>query len=358
VSTLWRHYAARFARAFVASLLILTLLVIAVDTLLELDEIPEAERTLAAAALRVWLRTLAQYLTYLIPAAAFAAAFVCVAQGARAREIIALKAGGVNPLLALAPVYVGALAAGLLLALAQETVGVRAAAVLAELSGARRGLVTRSGSIWYNAGRVIYSAREADAEGERVKDIHVFERDERGRLLRHVHAESAERLSPQRWRFEQAVVRSFDPDAPTAEPRFERSAEVTLELAADRTPRLDPSELAALPLPTLGDYVRAVMAAGGSPGPARVAYHERASAPALALLFALLAVPLALSIEVTRGLALPALLSVMLVAAFLFARAAGSGFAQSGGPLAAWLPWATLGAFLLFAGVQLARAPR
>ena len=49
---------------------------IAVDTLLELDEIPEAERTLAAAALRVGLRTLAQYLVYLVPAAAFCAAFI------------------------------------------------------------------------------------------------------------------------------------------------------------------------------------------------------------------------------------------------------------------------------------------
>jgi len=358
VKTLWRHYAARFARAFFAALLILTLLVIAVDTLLELDEIPEEERTLAAAAVRVGLRTLAQYLAYLVPAASFAAAFSCVAQGARAREIVALKAGGVNPLLALLPVFAGALVVGLGLGLVQESAGVRAAAVLAERTGVMRGALMRSGVIWYHAGRVVYSAREADAEGERVRDIHVFERDERGRLLRHVQAVRAERLSPQRWSFEQAVVRSFDPADPSAPPRFERAAEITLELAADRTPRLHPAELAALPLRTLSEYVSAVMEMGGSPGPARMVLHERATAPALALLLAAIAVPLALGIERSGGLAFPAFQGVLLVAAFLFVRGAGGVLAQSGGPLAVWLPWGTLAAFFAFASVQLARSPR
>ena len=358
MKTLWRHYAARFARAFAASLLILTLLVIAVDTLLELDEIPEEQRTLAAAAARVGLRTLAQYLAYLVPAASFAAAFACVAQGARAREIVALKAGGVNPLLALLPVFAGALAAGLLLALVQESAGVRAAAVLAERTGAMRGALMRSGVIWYHAGRVVYSAREADAEGERVRDIHVFERDPRGRLLRHVEAARAERLSPQRWSFEQAVVRSFDPADPVAPPRFERADQITLELAADRTPRLHPDELAALPLPTLAEYVGSVLELGGSPGPARLVLHERATAPALALLLAAIAVPLALSIERSGGLAFPAFQGVLLVAAFLFVRGAGAALAPTGGPLAVWLPWGTLALFLVFAGVQLVRSPR
>jgi len=358
VKTLWRHYAARFARAFAASLLILTLLMIAVDTLLELDDVPEDQRTIAAAAIRVGLRTLAQYLPYLVPAASFAAAFACTAQGARSREIVALKAGGVNPLFALAPVFVGALVVGGALLFLQETVGLRAAAALAESSGARRGEVTRSGAIWYHAGRVVYSARETDAEGERVRDIRVFERDEHGRLVRHIQAEAAERLSPQRWRFEHAVVRSFDPSDPGAPPRFERADEVTLELAADRTPRLNPDELAALPLPTLADYVGSVMAAGGAPGPARAVLHQRVTAPALALLFALLAVPLALSIERTRALALPALQGVLLVAVFLFLRGGTSPLTRSGGPLAVWLPWSTLAGFLAYASWRLAHTPR
>jgi lipopolysaccharide export LptBFGC system permease protein LptF len=358
MNTLWRHYGARFARAFGASLLMATLVVIAINALLELDEISGSERTFAATAVRIGLRTLAQYLSYLVPAASFSAAFVTVAQGARAREIVALKAGGVNPLVALAPVFAGALVAGLGLAVVHETVGVRAAAALAALTGVTRGEITRSGAIWYNAGRVIYSAREADPEGERVADIQVLERNERGRLLRQIHAERAVRLSAQQWRFENAVVRSFEPNAPTMPPRFQRGAELTLELATDRTPRLHPDELSALTLPTLGAYVSAVLEAGGSPGPARFLFHQRASAPALALLFAMLAVPLALSIETTRALARRALQGVLWVALFLFLRDAAGGIAKSGGPAAVWLPWATVGSFLAFASVRLARAPR
>ena len=356
--TLWRHYAARFVRAFAASLLILTLLVIAVDTLLELDEVPEDERTFAEAAVRVGLRTFAQYFAYLVPAASFTAAFFTVAQGARAREVVALKAGGVNPLVALLPVFGAALVVGLGLAFVQETVGVRAAEVLAGREGTSRGQLTRSGAIWYNAGRVIYRARESDPEGERVVDIEVLERDVRGRLLRHIHADLGVRLSPQLWRFENAVVRSFEPDDPATPPRFERFAEQTLSLAADRTPRLHPDELAALELPTLGDYVSAVLAAGGSPGPARFVFHQRASAPALALVFALLAVPLALRVETSAALAGRALLGVLFVAAFVFLREGASTFAQAGGPAALWLPWSVVAAFLAVAAVQLYRSPR
>ena len=331
---------------------------IAVDTLLELDEIPDSERTLAAAALRVGLRTLAQYLGYLVPAATFCAAFVSVSQGARTREIVALKAGGVNPLVALAPLVAVALAIGIALAFVQETAGVRAAAVLSEKAGQVHGQLTRSGLIWYQAGRVIYSARDSDPEGERVTDIHVMERDEQCRLLRQIQAARALRLGPQQWRFEQAVVRSFDPSQPSLPPRFERSAEVTLELAADRTPRLHPSELAALPLPLLADYVRSVLLAGGSPGPARFAFHQRASAPAVSLLFALLAIPLALSVEGAGTIALRALQGVIWVASFLFVRDLAGGFGRSGGAAAVWMPWSLLGIFLVLASLRLARTPR
>jgi len=358
VKTLWLHYAARFVRAFAASLLILTLLVIAVDTLLELDEIPDAQRTLGAAAVRVGLRTLAQYLAYLVPAAVFSGAFLCVTQAARAREIVAIKAGGVNPLLALAPVLAAAGVIGIGLGLVQETAGVRAAAALAAVTNATRGEVTPSGAIWYHAGRVVYSARESDPEGNRAVDIHVLERDERGRLLRQIHAERAERLTPQQWRFEQAVVRSFEPGDPARPPRFERADAITLELAAGFTPRLHPDELAALPLPTLAEYVDSVQAAGGSPGPARFAFHQRASAPAFALLFGLLAIPLALAVESGGTLALRALQGVLWAGGCLVLRDSVGNLTTLGGPSAVWLPWSLLALFLTVASIRFARVPR
>jgi lipopolysaccharide export LptBFGC system permease protein LptF len=248
--------------------------------------------------------------------------------------------------------------AGLGLLLVSETAGVRAAAALGALTGVSRGEITRSGAIWYSSGRVIYSAREADPEGERVADIQVWERDKSGHLLREIHAERAVRLSSQQWRFENAVVRTFEPGAPTTPPRVERGADLTLELATDPTPRLHPDELAAISLPTLGDYVSAVLTAGGKPGPARFAFHQRASAPGLGLLFAVLAVPLALAIETTGALARRALQGVLWLGGFLFLREGIATFSQAGNTAAAWLPWALLGSFFAIGGIRLARAPR
>jgi lipopolysaccharide export LptBFGC system permease protein LptF len=154
------------------------------------------------------------------------------------------------------------------------------------------------------------------------------------------------------------VVRSFVPGEPTRPPHFERADSVTLDLAADLTPRLHPDELTALPLLTLGEYVGSVLAAGGSPGPARFAFHQRASAPALALLFALLAVPLALAVESGGTLARRALQGVLWVGACLFLRDAAGGFVGLGETAALWLPWSLLAFLLAIAGWRLARTPR
>jgi lipopolysaccharide export LptBFGC system permease protein LptF len=101
-----------------------------------------------------------------------------------------------------------------------------------------------------------------------------------------------------------------------------------------------------------------VLAGGGSPGPARFVYHQRASAPALALLFALLAVPLAVSIDTSAALARRALQGVVWIAAFIFLRDGAASFAQAGGPAALWLPWSVLALFFTLAAVQLFRSPR
>lgn len=288
----------------------------------------------------------------------FCAVFASVVQGARTRETIALKAGGVNPVRAWLPVIGLALGVGLALGLLQETAGVRAAAALSERAGVSRGELTRSGRIWYHAGPVVYSAREADADGERVADVLVLERDEQGRLLRQVQAERAQRLDPAQWSFENVVVRSYDPNDPAAPPRIERAAARTLSLATDRTPRLHPDELATLSLPTLAAYIGAVQKSGGSLGPARFAFHQRASAPLVALLFALLAVPLGLAVEGASSVALRALQGVLWIAGFLLLRDAAAGIAHPGGPAALLLPWGLLALFLAIATFRLTRAPR
>jgi lipopolysaccharide export system permease protein len=359
VHTLWRYVGARFLSALVGSLVTLTLVLLVVDMLLNLDEILEAEQTLAGALRFLFTRTAALYLPYLIPVATFTGAFVCVGQAARAREVVAMKAGGISPLRAVIPVFVLAAVAAVLALLLSETVTVRASAALSALRGASRGDVSlRSGTIWYHTGRFIYNIRNPDPRSEQVGDIRVLERDEAGRLVRLIHARSAQRLEPRRWLFHDATVREFDPQEAALPPRIERAAELELELAEDRSPRLSTAELAGLPLWTLAAYVHAVRSDRGDPGPAGELLHQRLTVPFLVLLFALIAVPLGLRVEQTRSLSLPALEGVIVLFLFLSLREYGTSLAPEAGLSAAAALWGIVGLFSGYGTWQLLRAPQ
>jgi lipopolysaccharide export system permease protein len=352
VSTLSRYVAVRFLRAFAGSLLILALSVLVVDMLLNLEDVLEVERSLGGALRYLWLRLASVYLPYLLPVATFAGAFFSVGLLARSREIIAMKAGGVSPLLALIPLFIASALIAIGALLANETLTVRASAALAKTAGAPSGGVeVRAGTIWYHTGRYVYNIRSADAGSDSVRDIRVFERNDAGRLVRLIQAARARRLAPHEWRFEGATVRTFDPARPDAAPRVERAREITLRLEEERSPRLLQAEIAALPVWTLARYVQAAP----QDARARSLLHQRLSGPLLSLLFALLAVPLALRVESTRSLALPALEGVVTLFLFLLVREYGANFSSVSTTAASAAPWLILLFFAGVGGLQLSR---
>ena len=73
---LHRHLTARFLAAFLGSLLVLTLVVLAVDMLLHSDEMGVEDGGLMASVQLLGLRTAVLFLPYLIPVASFLAAFL------------------------------------------------------------------------------------------------------------------------------------------------------------------------------------------------------------------------------------------------------------------------------------------
>jgi lipopolysaccharide export LptBFGC system permease protein LptF len=356
VFTVWRHYTARFLRAAVAAFAILALLLISVDAMLHLASLFEQARTPAEAVQLLLERAGSTYAEYLLPIAAFVAAFWCAGTATLQREVIALKAGGISPLAAFAPLLGLALVLSALQSTAIETLGVRAAAArIARKSPSSGDAQVHASGTWYHAGRVLYSARDVDATTGVVHEIRVYERDRAGQLVRTIAAARAERVAPQRWRFEDALVREFDPDARFAPPRERREAIAWIDLPSDRSPRLRRDELAGLPLATLRRYVASRIAAGANPGQARVVLHNRLSAPAAVLVFALLGVPLALHSEGRRSLARAALQGAGLVVVLLTARETGSNFAALSPELAAAFPWLTLGLLALLGLGSLAR---
>lgn len=359
MQTLWRYISTQFIRAFLGSLLILALVVLVVDMLLHLGEILESQDSAIDAVRVLLLRTASTYLAYLIPVAAFVGSFVALGQTARTHELVAMKAGGVSPLMAIIPVLVLSIGIALLALVLNETIGISSARALAERSGGTVGDVSlRSGTIWYHTGRFVYNIRDPRPESDQVYDVRVFERNDEGRLVRLIHADRAARLAPQEWSFWGATVRRFSADVPTQPPEIERAAQITVELAEDRDPHLQPSELAALPLTTLSGYVGGQLESGGRPAQARALLHERMTVPLLSILFVLLAIPLALSVEQTRSLAMPALQGVGILFAFLLVREYGGSFAAKGVAASAMAPWLILSAFAVYGSWQLSRVPR
>ena len=69
---LWRYVSLSFLRAFLGSLVILALVVVIVDTLLNLEDVLETTDTLWGAVQILFMRTASLYLAYLSPFAVFA----------------------------------------------------------------------------------------------------------------------------------------------------------------------------------------------------------------------------------------------------------------------------------------------
>lgn len=359
VSVLSRYFLARFLTWFVAILFILVLATSVADTLLHFDEVLEADSDTLGALSHLLLRVPAEFLgRFLIPFAAFAAVLVSVGLAARSLEILAIKAGGISPLRPVAPILVAAAALAVLTFVLNDTLAVEAARRirLAEQDGTD--IVFRRGSFWYHRGPVIYNIRDADRDSRTLYGVSVFEFDARGRLARSIHAERALVDSEDRWSFQSATLRRFDLEDPTAPPHFEALPEVTLRLAAPANPTLLEASAATLSIGELAEYLAARRSEGQETTRARALLHERLTDPIAVFLFALLAVPLALSVERTRSLAVAAPRGIGLVALFWLLHRLGATLAVQGLAPAAATSWAVLLGFLAFGGWRLARVPR
>jgi lipopolysaccharide export LptBFGC system permease protein LptF len=356
VLTVWRHYAARFLRAFTAALAILALLLIAVDAMLHLASLFDDASSPAEALRRLAERSFGAYAEFLIPAAAFVGGFWCAGSATLHHETLALKASAISPLVAFAPLLV---LAGVLAALhfgAMEAVGVNAAARLAAARNPSGGDVrVRAGDVWYHAGRVVYSARGVDPRSGVLSTVNVYERDAAGRLVRTIQAARAVRLAPQHWAFYEALVREFDPERIADAPRERRERRALLALPSDRSPRLRRDELAGLSRDALRDYIGAHRATGADASDARIVLHNRLSGPFAVIAFVALAIPLALRSEERRSLARAALQGAGLFVAYLLARDMGSSFAARSPALSSAFPWLTIAALTAFALALLSR---
>jgi lipopolysaccharide export system permease protein len=357
MGVLTRYVLVRFVTTFVAALLGFVVLVGVIELLADFGDVIGSSSSILDAWIVLVLRIPHKHLPILIPASAFAAAYLSIGTAARANEILAMKAGGVSPLRVVVPVLVAAAVISGIALLVNETVAVRAHEISRRRSGDGDEVTFRRGSFWYHKGHTIYNVRDADPAARALLDIAIFELDDRGRLLRTIQAARATMGGEAgRWHLTDAVMRTFDPDDVGAASSYQKLADAEIDLP-DEKALLDVG-VSALSIGDLREYRDQQEPGDTENVRAEALLHERMTEPFAALVFVVLAIPLALRVERTRSLAVPALQGVAAIFLFYMIREYGGTLATTGVTPAQGTPWFIVAAFLLFGAVQMWRMPR
>ncbi len=350
-----RYLLASFLRLFASILLGSMLSIAVIEALVNVESLFEG---VSSALTYLLLRVPAAYVRDLIPIAAFAAAFFCIGLPARRAEVTAMRAGGISPQRAALPLLVTAgIFSGIALVV-NETVVLRAARTSSRLDAGDESIAFRGGSFWYYRGNSIYNVDDVDRDSQTLHGVRVFEMGPRGRLLRSIRADRVQISEGRHWHFRGAVVRRFDPSDPATSPVVERVDETILDVGEERDLALLSSTASTLSLGNLREYIAARHREGRTTLRYRALLHARLSQPLTVLLFALLAVPIGLSVERTRSLAVSALQGFLLLGLFFVLRGAGAMFAAGGVAAAVPASWLLLSAFGGYGTWRFARMPR
>lgn len=356
VGVLSRYLLGRFVATFFGVLAALILVVGVIELLADFGDVLNSSDGFFDAVIVIALRIPFKHLPILIPASAFAAAYLSVGSAARSFEILAMKAGGISPLRVLVPVLLAAAVISGLALLVNETVAVSAHEASRRRDSNGGEVTFRRGSFWYHKGHTIYNVRDADPAAQALLDIAIFELDDRGRLLRTIQAARATVGEGGRWHLVNAVMRGFDPDDVAAPSQYEHLADAEIDLP-DQEALLDVG-VSALSIAELAEYRDQQEPGDTESVRAEALLNERLAGSLASLVFVVLALPLALRVERTKSLAVPALQGVALIFLYYMINEYGSTLATQGVTPAIGTAWAIVAVFLGFGALQIVRMPR
>jgi LPS export ABC transporter permease LptG len=358
VRILSRYFLASYLYLFLAILVSSLVTIVVIEMLLNFEELLDSQEGATEVVGYLFLRVPTHYLRDLLPVVSFAAIFFCLGLPARAHELTAIKSGGISPQWAVIPLLVAATLLSGVTFLLNESVVLHASRELNRLKNPEGKITFRQGSFWYQRGTEIYNVKDADRKSGILHDVSVFKLNPQGRLVRSIRANRVEVQEDHRWRFLDAIERTFDPVQPEQPPNTSPLGEWYRDVAAEKDLAMLEASTRTLSLPNLRDYIALQSREGREAGGYRALYHARLAEPLTVLLFALLAIPLALSVERSRSIATAALFGITLLAVFYTVRTTANIFASSGYPPAALSPWLILIAFGSYGAWQLFRVPR
>jgi lipopolysaccharide export system permease protein len=316
VATLSRYFVARFVQFFAIVVIIASSSLIVVELMLNLDRMLVFGDGAGAVLDYLRLRLLSEYASYVVPVAAFIAAFATTGLSAYARELVAVKAGGIPIRRVALPLLFCGLTLAVGFAALHETVIVEARREWNRQRAGDENINFKRGSFWYHKRGRIYNVGRADRATRTLYDVRIFERDEGGRLLRSISAERIQILDEHRWRFEGGLSRTFDPRHPEASISAQVLDGTILEIADPDARTLLSADPAALPLHRLREFIAERERKGASTRAERTLLYARLADWVSVALLVGVAIPIGLGVERSRNLGRSAGYAVAVLAGF------------------------------------------
>ena len=353
-----RYFLASYFTFFVTILITSMMSIVVIEMLVNFDEIFGQGKDLGGAASYLFLRLPAFYLRDLIPVASFAAGFFCVGLPARRNEFTAIKAAGISPQRVSAPILFAAALLSIGALFVNETVVLGASREWSHFGRDGDVVEFQRGTFWYHRGTTIFNVQNADREQKTLHGVSIFELSPNGRLARSIIAKRVQIVDELNWTFLNATVRTFDADNPLRPPKIERLASTVLVVGAPEDLALLNADAGTLSLANLLEFIGALAAEGRNTAPYQAMYNARLSAPLTVLLFALLAIPLGLSVERTQSVAASAIQAIAVVGVYYALRGITGLAVSRDFFLAAVSPWILFGIFASFGAWRFAKIAR
>lgn len=340
-----RYFLASYLRFFVLVLSVSLIAVVVVEMLVNFDEIVEHREATGGPLAYLLIRVPALYLREMIPAASFAASFLCVGLPTLRHEITAMKTGGIAPQHISLPVLLAATLLSGATLLLNETFLLGATREFTRLEYPEESIVFGRNSFWYHRGDTFYNVRSRDPETGTLHGVRIFTLNQQGRLVESIRAQEVTIADGNRWTARDATRQRFDPSAPAVLPQVDQVPEVLVDLGGrDSLELLEASEN-TLSVPQLLETIEARRQEQRDASRYSAMLHARLATPLTVLLFALLAIPVGLSVERTRNVAVSALLGISVVGAFYAVWHVSTLVGRSGFAFAAPSPWLVLVGF-------------
>ena len=340
-----RQFLLSYLNLYAGILFASTLVIVVIEMMINLEDALEFEEGGKGVLVYLFLRVPSYYLPYLMPVVSFAAAFFCLGLPARAREVVALKTGGIAPQRISLPVLAAAALISVLTLVLNETIVRDTSNEFNRRENRTKGDVYHArGEFWYHRGDAFYNVQGADRATGTIHGVKVYQRGPEGRLFRTIEAASARIDEEHRWHLRDATIRTFGDEVGSA-PKIRHEANTVLKMASEQELALLDADASSLDLLRLREYIDAVIRDGRDPVRYQALFHARLAEPLSVLVFALLALPVGLAVERTSSLATAAVQGVILLGIFYSLQGTAAVIGASGVAAAVPVPWIVLAAF-------------